>query len=251
MEYISIGIKDSNWDDVVEYLHNGKNAESNPKLYCELQKLNKVCQNINKLKHTWAKHCKMPNMDNIARNVANYSEKEQEIIKDLNYNKTYIEDLNQTIYKLLTNLENDIKCHMQKQYSLSKAYTQLENANLPDMFDSDSAKYYLEACLNRHLFSNKNAKKATKNVIDTYYYLLDMQYYLTEFKKLGPNSEVDNMLKLAIYAKAQLKQILDDLGCKIYVEHYEQNINLEKRKPKDKGRGWQFDYTPAAERWGL
>lgn len=243
MEYISIAIKDSSWNEVVDYLNSGK---KDTKLYGELEKLNNIRQKVHKLgKHTWAKNCLVPNMDNYVQKAEDYNARTQGVI-DIDDIKEYTEDVNKAVYETLTKLENDIKSHMQKHYSLSTAYAQVVNFGLPNMFDQESVTRSLKAGLNQNLFANKIT---ANNVVDMYFDLVDLQYCLMRLKPLGPNDDVDKMLKLIHYTKAQLKQIVDDFGCGIYIDHDRQNVTLEQRK--DKGGNKRFAYTPAAEYWGL
>ena len=222
MEEISVKIRDANWTDVIDYLEICGDGLVKPDLYHKLSKLYEIYNRAIKLsRHTWFENYKVPKIDHkhwveLSLNVTAREKLKKEIV-----------DLNEVIYHHLTCLDNDIMKYMQKYYALGTTYNQAKNDRIPSMFDKDSIMVGLKQKISQNMFEDKIS---AKNAMETYRYLLELQTILQRLKSVKTNEDIEIMLKLVQYTKAQLKQIVDDLGCKLCVK-YGSDIEIAQHKP--------------------
>jgi len=236
MKTIIMQIKDANLSEVEDFLHTHSKSAVKSSLYYKLLKLYEIYKRAVKLsKHTWYKNCKMPEIEQKDWNAL--------CLNQGRASKLYeeIDILNGIIYHQLINLDEDIQKYMINQYSLGRAYQQASRDYLPSMFDRDSIKAGLKSQLSVDMMQDNDV---SKNVMDAYYYLIELQTILQKIKSRCINQDVEQMLKLVNYTKAQLKQILDDLGYKMYLSSHN-TIELEKRSSTGKNK--HIAYLPAQE----
>ena len=233
MEEIKVKIKDASWIDVINYLEICEDGVVKPNLYHKLAKLYEIYDRASKLsRHTWFDNYKVPKIDHKHWTQLNLNVTKREKLKK------EINDLNEVIYHHLTCLDNDIMKYMQKYYALGTAYNQAKNDRIPSMFDKDSIKAELKQKLSQNMFEDKIS---AKNIMETYRYLLELQTILQRLKSVKTNEDIEIMLKLVQHTKAQLKQIVDDLGCKLSIKHGT-DVEIAKRKPD--GTDKTLFYTP-------
>lgn len=233
MEEIGVKIREASWLDVINYLETHEKSEVKSDMYYKLSRLYETYCRASKLTHhTWFKNYKVPEIsykdwDKLHLTVTRYEKFQDEI-----------DMLNNRIYNLLEHLDQDITHYMQRYYALSSAYNQAKSDYIPSMFDKDSIRTGLKKNLSKNIFKDRDV---ARNVLDTYYYLLELQAILQKVKDVCKNEDVEKMLKLISYTKSQLKQIVDDLGCKLYLSLYK-DVRLEERVSNGKNR--ELAYKP-------
>lgn len=208
MEEISVKIREASWLDVINYLETHEKSEVKSELYYKLAKLYETYCRASKLTHhTWFDNYKTPKID--------YNDWDKLHLTVTRYEKFQdeIDMLNNRIYNLLEHLDQDITHYMQRYYALSSAYNQAKSDYIPSMFDKDSIITGLKKNLSKNMFEDRDV---SRNVLDTYYYLLELQSILKKVKDVCKNEDVEKMLKLISYTKSQLKQIVFDLGCRLF-----------------------------------
>ncbi|MFQ6724135.1 MAG: hypothetical protein ACLRFE_02240 [Clostridia bacterium] len=229
MEEISVKIKDAEWHNVIGFIEHWEDRADKPELYYKLSKLYETYNRAIKLsRHTWFENYKVPPIWYKHCGVLQLNEDGAEKLKE------EIDDLNGIIYQHLMNFDHDIMEFIIRQYTLSIVYDKAKSfPNELSRIDLESVKVELIKKLNNNIFENK---LTAKDVLDTYYYLLKLQKILKQLKSVQTNDEIEEMLKLISYTKSQLKQIVDELGCKMYVSN-KKMIELEQRQ---KGIGDRF-----------
>ena len=233
MEEINVKIKDVSWIDVIGYLETHEKSEVKSELYHKLSKMYEIYNRAIKLSsHTWFENYKVPKIDHKHWAQLNLNVTRREKLKK------EIDDLHGVIYHHLTCLDNDIMKYMQRYYALNSAYIQANNDYIPSMFDKESIKTGLKKKLSENVFEDKIS---AKNAMETYRYLLELQTILQRLKSVKTNEDIEIMLKLVQHTKAQLKQIVDDLGCKLSIK-YGNDVEIAKRKPD--GTDKTLFYTP-------
>ena len=208
MEEISVKIREASWLDVIKYLETHEKSEVKSELYYKLEKLYETYCRANKLTHLiWFKNYKTPKID--------YQDWDKLHLTIIRYEKFQdeIDILNGTIYNHLLKLDNYIVEYIKKYYALCSAYNQAKSDYMPSMFDKDSIRTGLKKNLSKNMFEDRDV---ASNVLDTYYYLLQLQSILKKVKEVCKNEDVEKMLKLISYTKSQLKQIVFDLGCRLF-----------------------------------
>lgn len=240
MEEISVKIRESSWLDVINYLETHEKSEVKSDLYYKLAKLYETYCRASKLTHhTWFDNYKTPKID--------YKDWDKLHLTVTRYEKFQdeIDMLNNRIYNLLKHLDQDITHYMQRYYALGSAYNQAKSDYIPSMFDKDSIRTGLKKNLSKNIFEDRDV---SSNVLDGYYYLLELQGILQKVKDVCENEDVEKMLKLISYTKAQLKQIVYDLGCKIYLSS-NKKLELEQRVNNEGNK--KLAYLPTAEYWNM
>ena len=233
MEEINVKIKDASWIDVIDYLETYEKSDVKSELYHKLSKLYEIYNRAIKLsRHTWFENYKVPKIDHkhwveLRLNVTAREKLKKEI-----------DDLNGVIYHHLMSLDNDIMEYMQRYYALCRACNQANRDYIPSMFDKDSIMEGLKQKLSQNMFEDKIS---AKNAMETYRYLLELQTILQRLKSVKTNEDIEIMLKLVQHTKAQLKQIIDYLGCKLFIKH---GTDVEISKRKSDGTDKTLFYTP-------
>ncbi len=222
MEEIKVKIKNAEWPTIIGFIEYWEDKDNKPELYNKLSKLYEIYNRAIKLsRHTWFENYKVPKIDH-----KHWVELSLNVTARENLKKE-IDDLNGVIYHHLTCLDNDIMEYMLRYYALTKAYNQAKNDNIPSMFDKDSIMVGLKQKISQNMFEDKIS---AKNAMETYRYLLELQTILQRLKSVKTNEDIEIMLKLVQYTKAQLKQIVDELGCKLCVK-YGSDIEIAQHKP--------------------
>lgn len=231
---INIKIKDAEWCEVVNYMEECEKKQSKPNDYYKLLKLYNIMQRATKLsRHTWFENYKVPQIEHSHKGKFN-----RERIKQL---KEEIDDLNGIIYYKLVDLDTDIMRWMQRYHTLLRAYIQVDREYIPSTLDRASILKQLNLEAKNNIFEYKYC--ASMTVLDAYKYLLKLQDILFKLNEMQQNKEIEEMLKLVIYTKAQLKQIVDDFGCKLFIAN---NTEIEIAKRQEGGKYKSLYYTSKA-----
>ena len=194
MEEISVKIREASWLDVINYLETHEKSEVKSDLYYKLAKLYETYCRANKLTHlTWFKNYKTPKID--------YQDWDKLHLTVTRYEKFQdeIDILNGTIYNHLLKLDNYIVEYIKKYYALGNAYNQAKSDYIPSMFDKDSIRTGLKKNLSKNMFEDRDV---ASNVLDTYYYLLELQSILKKVKEVCEN-ELERVKEF--YKKDMLK----------------------------------------------
>lgn len=228
---INIKIKDAEWHEVLNFMEECENKEKKPSEYYVLLKLYNIMQRATKLsRHTWYENYKTPQIEYTHQGMFN-----GEQIERL---KEKMDDLNGIIYYKLVDLDTAIMRWMQRYYSLLRTYHQADREPMPSTFDRSSILKELNSKAKNNIFEDKYV--ASMGVLDAYKYLLKLQNILLKLKETQDNEEIEEMLKLVIYTKGQIKQIVDDLGCKLFIAN---NTEIEIAKRQEDGKSKTLYYT--------
>ena len=234
MEEIKVKIKGAEWHDVIGFIEHRQDKEDKPELYYKLSKLYETYNRAIKLsRHAWFKDYKVPQIEYKHAGKLGLDDRGIDKLKE------EIDGLNGIIYHFLMNLDDDIMQFMIRRYTLSNIYNKVKNFpdELPNI-DLDNVREELIRKLNKNIFENK---LVAKNVMETCYYLLKLQTILKKLASIQTNKEIEKMLQLISHTKIQLKQIVDDLGCKLFIAN-DNEIEIAKRLPD--GTDKTLFYTP-------